>query len=100
MNIKEIAYELYKRKWIREHISQREELDTYINYSVNHNIETITFEEYIEKYGYTNSMVYSCFEAFLYCEYKDLEYVTQLFGHSEDGYELFNLYLEDRGYVI
>lgn len=102
MNIKEISYELYKRNWVREHISQREELDSYINYAINHNTEGISFEECIEEYGYTNSMSYCCFEEFLDCEYRDSEYMKQIFGCYEEsaisdvyGYKLLKLYMED-----
>lgn len=94
MNIKKIAYELYKKSWVHNHVTMRRELDNYIEYAATSNDEC-TYEEYIREYGFDGSSVYSCYEEFIQGEYRFASNMKFLFGETKYGRKLYKLYLQD-----
>lgn len=71
----ERAYEIFKHCWIKQHIdditmTQTEAL--YENDESNNNLhecedttKNMSFDEYVEKYGFANGEIYPCYEEFL-----------------------------------
>lgn len=69
----EVAYQKYKEEWIKEHISDTEMVATQAAYENDEESEFMTFEEYVEEYGFANGMIYASFDEFLDEEYEDEE---------------------------
>lgn len=66
-----IDYELYKRRWVEDHIDRKVAHDTnklYKSYCLTEDA-FINFEEYIEKCGYSTGEMYVCFDSFVSNEY-------------------------------
>lgn len=62
----EAAYEAYKKKWIREHIDNDIMEMTMANYdNRDEDDDDMTFDEYVEEYGFANGMCYVCFDEFV-----------------------------------
>lgn len=113
MNIRELAYELYKIHWKKTHITPEIEADTIKNYyedvkemrsfmkkmmqenllkeRENEELDVRTFEEYLWEQGYGSGTLYVCFNEFLDIEYLDKEYMKELF----DNENLYQEYLVD-----
>ena len=66
----EIAYQKYKEEWIKEHISDTEMVATQAAYENDEESKFMSFEEYVEEYGFANGMIYASFDEFLDNEYK------------------------------
>lgn len=80
MNIKKLCYKLYKEDWkllsgISRNAEQRYLIDYYL-YTLSED-NGITYEEYIEEYGY-NGELYACYDEFLDNEYLEEEYILSL----------------------
>lgn len=69
----EIAYQKYKEEWIKEHISDTEMAATQAAYENDEESKFMTFEEYVEEYGFANGMIYASFDEFLDEEYEEYE---------------------------
>ena len=63
------AYEDYKEEWIKTHVSETDMIATEAAYENDEEAKDMTFEEYVEEYGFANGMIYVCFEEFLENEY-------------------------------
>lgn len=84
----ERAYEIFKYCWINQHIdnvtmTQTEAL--YENDESNNNLhecedatEKMSFEEYIEKYGFANGEIYPCYEEFLNNDFENFLYCPEI----------------------
>lgn len=102
MNIKEIAYKLYKIDWKRTHITPEIEMDTLRNFATESVLYDKTsslvsfgdgytsYNEYLEDAGFFGEM-YACFEEFVDNEYEDKEYIKSLLQDPE----LINAYFCD-----
>ena len=94
MEIKELAYELYKGDWKVHHgIFRQQKVDAlkaYYRYCQEAE-QTCTFEEWLGEFGY-NGELFACKEEFLANEYLDESYVKQLLNDDI----LFNQYQESR----
>lgn len=64
-----VAYEKYKNQWIKDHISDTEMTATEATYENNEEAEEMTFEEYLDEYGFSNGECYNTFEEFLHNRY-------------------------------
>lgn len=102
MNIKEVAYELYKIDWKRTHITPGIEMDT-LKYFATQSVlydkasSLISFGEgyasynkYLEDAGFFGE-IYACFDEFVDSEYEDKEYIKSLLQDPE----LINAYFLD-----
>ena len=84
----ERAYEIFKRCWINQHIdditmTQTEALYEYDESNKNlHECEDTTdgmsFDEYVEKYGFANGKIYPCYEEFLDNDFEDFLYYPEI----------------------
>lgn len=84
----ERAYEIFKRCWINQHIdditmTQTEAL--YENDESNKNLhecedttDGMSFDEYVEKYGFANGEIYPCYEEFLNNDFEDFLYYPEI----------------------
>lgn len=59
MELVEAAYEIYKKVWTMEHISQKEFAATFANYENNEEAKNMSFSEYIEEYGFSSGECYA-----------------------------------------
>ena len=100
MNIKEIAYELYKIDWEQDHaISGSRKLSAYREYcdieveslKEYHSRTYLSFEDYLEDHSYSGEL-YVCFNEFLEAEYLDVSYMQYLL---QDAPHLMELYEKD-----
>ena len=83
-NLKELAYELYKMHWTREHISKERQLAEYRSYyltKLEDYDDNYTLEDYLFDNGY-NGELYVCFDEFIDAEYEDADYMSYLLGNS------------------
>ena len=89
-NMRTYAYELYKIQWLQR-ISTERHLDALRNYVEEEIPEKFemyeNFEEYLEERGFDGE-IYSCYEEFIDNEYKDEDYMKELF----DNEKIFNYY--------
>lgn len=95
MDIRELAYTIYKINWMR-HISAEQMSDIvkdYFDECQSLRDEGImpdqTLDEYIEERGFSGQ-IYVCFDEFMQSEYKDREYIQSLLSESQ-----FKQYLDD-----
>lgn len=84
----ERAYEIFKRCWINQHIdditmTQTEAL--YENDESNKNfhecedtIDGMSFDEYVEEYGFANGEIYPCYEEFLDNDFENFLYYPEI----------------------
>ena len=90
MDIKHLAYELYKIDWMRR-ISAKRQMDAMKSYYKSLTDETErSFNVYIEEMGF-NGELYVSFDEFCDCEYLDSCYIGQLLNNDN----LFAEYRED-----
>ena len=91
-NMRRNAYELYKADWMSR-ISTERRLDLIRNHiqesilEFPNETEYTSLEEYIEDVGF-NGELYVCYDEFLNAEYKDEEYMRELFSNDY----IFNAY--------
>ena len=84
MDIKKIAYELYKLNWINVHIPIARQLATYREYIVEQEEDyddNYTYEDFLFDNGFQGEL-YADFEEFLENEYMDKEYMRYLLDNS------------------
>lgn len=84
----ERAYEIFKRCWINQHIdditmTQTEAL--YENDESNKNLhecedstKNMSFDEYVEEYGFANGEIYPCYAEFLNNDFEDFLYYPEI----------------------
>lgn len=92
IDIKDLAYELYKTDWMSR-ISTERRLDALRVYYLNvdgENRDYYTFEEWINDKGYEGEL-YVCFSEFLQNEYLEDEYMKELLADPT----LYEEYLND-----
>lgn len=65
------AYEKYKDAWIKEHISDEEMTATEAAYENDEEAKDMTFDEYVQEFGFANGEVYASFDEFLHNEYEE-----------------------------
>lgn len=91
MDIKTLAYTLYKIDWLRR-ISHDRIADLVKNfYDDTKELEpdAYTLSDYFEEYGF-NGETYVCFDEFIDSEYRDKGYIKTLLNESQ-----YNEYLKD-----
>lgn len=91
MNIKKIAYELYKIDWKHTHITPETEMNSlrdYVLISSFYGQSDYTYEDYLQDTGY-NGELYVCFDEFVDNEYQDKDYIIHLLRSDQ----LISLYL-------
>ncbi len=94
MNIRKIAYELYKIDWVNRHISLEEQLRAYREYAIEKDInyeESYSFDDFLFDNGYNNEL-YVFEEDFLESLYLNEEYMESLIPHNS---VLWNEYQKD-----
>ena len=95
--IRNLAYELYKQDWKKQHLTQETVLCTlkkygnYMNECIEEYIEPDSFEEWVDENGYDGEVAYATFYEFLDNEYLEIEYVIGLLVDKE----LIELYYLD-----
>ncbi len=92
IDIKDLAYELYKTDWMSR-ISTERRLDALRDYFLNvegENRDGYTFEEWLNDMGYEGEL-YVCFSEFLQNEYLENEYMKELLADPS----LYEEYLND-----
>ena len=88
MDIMNIAYELYKQKWVNDHVSKEEQLEKEQAYLLDlywakkQNTEMDTFDEWIFERGGYRSGLYSVVEEFECEEYEDRAIMKELLGEG------------------
>ena len=102
MNIKEVAYELYKIDWKHNHITPEREMDSLRSFAtesvfydkasslISFGDAYTSYNEYLEDTGFSGE-IYVCFEEFVDNEYEDEEYIKLLLQDPE----LINAYFRD-----
>lgn len=94
MDIRKLAYELYKIDWKDSHgiipRVEKDNLKLYSEYLTDFD-SSYSYEDYLEDYGYYGQL-YVCFNEFLDYEYQDVAYMKGLFSNDK----LFQKYLKDR----
>lgn len=99
INIKRVAYELYKQAWIDSHTTPDARLDElreyylYCKECVENGDKPETHRNALEESGYPGGMLYVCYKEFCGAEYLVPEYIEQLLKNDE----LIALYRADRG---
>ena len=88
--IQQIAYELYKEDWKKEHGITREKEMTNIRDYYEVAYDGYLYEDYVFEYGYSGEL-YVCFDEFLDNEYQDEKYMCDLL----DNEELIKIYKQD-----
>lgn len=98
INIKELAYELYKQDWIDNHVTPKMSLDAIKNYyeAKQECIDdgypmSYSFDEWLEIEGYCG-FLYVCYDEFCETEYLDKEYMVDLL---DDNKMFVDMYLAD-----
>lgn len=81
--ISNIAYELYKQKWIYEHTSQEDCLENirlWGQTEIENEVEVLvcSYEEYREEFGYSGGMLYACYDEFIDADYQDRDFMRKL----------------------
>lgn len=88
LSYEERAYEMFKHSWVLQHIdnitmTQTEAL--YENDEDNNNLhecedttDGMSFDEYVEKYGFANGEIYPCYEEFLDNDFEDFLYYPEI----------------------
>ena len=96
INIREIAYKIYKQDWIDTHTTKKSRLDVLREYymekieCLTNGVNIDTFEGWLWENGYLGD-IYSCYEEFLDNEYQDEEYMVDLLCYAP----LVCMYIED-----
>lgn len=84
-NISELAYELYKVQWKKDHMItaeiEQDALKDYYEGLVDFD-GSYSFDDYIEEYGYLDGEIYACYEEFMDTEYLDEEYMKNLLNND------------------
>jgi hypothetical protein len=94
MDIKNIAYELYKQQWLMDHFTETERMDNlreYYKYVARVSTKTIDYDDYdtwTYYYGYSNSGMYATFDEFCLNEFMDCNIMRELLKDRE----LLNMY--------
>lgn len=99
MDIRKIAYELYKIDWVHGHISLEEQLRAYREYVIDKELyydESYLFDDFLFDNGYDNEL-YVCEDEFFESEYLDEEYIESLIPHNS---VLWNAYQKDMRCVL
>ena len=81
-------YELYKIDWIEQHISESQQqkvMQQYKDFVEECDID-ITFDRYIEEYGYDGEC-FASIEEFSTNEYRNMEYVENLLKELLKAYQ-------------
>ncbi len=97
MDIRKLAYDLYKAEWLQR-ITPEILGDTLKDYYKHHSGETdeYSFEDYVKDNGYGyDCRLYASFEEFIDNEYMDGNYIRSLLNNED----LFAEYLADSGIV-
>lgn len=98
MNIRKIAYELYKQDWLDEHTTPEmrlrdlQEYYYYVQECQELGDRPCSYRKWLEEYGIRGSL-YVCYSEFLDAEYLDKDYICHLLGNND---VLLNLYFRDR----
>lgn len=91
MTIKEIAYELYKQKWINDHFTETEQMDNLREYYkyVAAVTKRSSYEPYDDYdtwtfyYGYPNSGMFVTFDEFCLNEFLDCNIMKEVLKDDE-----------------
>lgn len=81
--LRKLAYQLYKQDWIETHTTANMRLFALRDYGLYKlecreiDEEPMSFEAYINEYGYNGSL-YVCYREFVDCEYLDRKYIEEL----------------------
>lgn len=98
MDIRNIAYEIYKNKWKMDHLDKyiiqmtMDDYESACNDCASVGDDLPSFEDYIHDYGYSKTGIYATFGEFYVNEYRDKDYMNNLL---KDQSHLYELYLED-----
>ena len=96
-DIDAIAYEKYKKAWVKKQNYSPEFLAWIrceYEEAENESGECICFEEYIDKNGFGGEC-YVCFDEFLGAEYQDKEYMKELLTEEEYAKYCFNMIVKN-----
>ena len=66
-----VAYEQYKKEWVQDHIDEITMTETQSLYENTEEARGMTFDEYLNEFGYANGEMYVCKEEFLENELKE-----------------------------
>lgn len=74
---RKIAYDFYKRDWLKDHVSSEVRARTVIRYmeytsSLPEDEDSPTYEEYVSEFGYEGSGLYCSYDEFISNEYSDI----------------------------
>lgn len=72
------TYETYKKEWIAEHIDDQTMANTEALYENDENAVDLTFDEYVQEYGFTDGSCYASFAEFRENEYKTYELADKI----------------------
>lgn len=89
METKENLYETFKKEWIDEHIDDITMTDTQSLYENIEESKNMTFNEYVEEYGFSDGSVYPSFEEFCDNEFPvyELAETIEQFMYERGEYE-------------
>ena len=72
------TYETYKKEWIAEHIDDQTMANTEALYENDENAVNLTFDEYVQEYGFADGSCYASFAEFRENEYKTYELADKI----------------------
>ncbi|MBO5609109.1 MAG: hypothetical protein J5929_01875 [Eubacterium sp.] len=85
MDIRYLAYTLYKMDWKNTHLTEEIVKETQSDYKkyctecIEEGMDIPSYEDYIHDFGYNNAGVFAVFGEFYVNEYRDKEYIRSLF---------------------
>lgn len=91
-----LCYELYKIDWMQRISADRQinAVCRYYDILITEELSIIEypFTTYLNEYGYDGE-IYACFDEFLDCEFKDVEYIKSLL--AGDLFKIYLLYIKE-----
>ena len=72
------TYETYKKEWVAEHIDDQTMANTEALYENDENAVNLTFDEYVQEYGFADGSCYVSYDEFCNNEYKIYELADRI----------------------
>lgn len=76
------AYEEYKKEWIADHIDDVTMTATEATYENCEEAKEMTFDQYVQEYGFEDGSVYASYSEFLHNEYEEAQKTSEDMEHD------------------
>ena len=71
------AYEEYKKEWIADHIDDVTMTATEAAYENCEEAKEMTFDQYVQEYGFEDGSVYASYSEFIHNEYEEAQKTSE-----------------------